>query len=281
MEDEILNKQLQSRLAKEAREAEEARRKAAELRALEEARIREEEERERERLEKERKEAERLAKQKPPVIQIGVVETTWFKRNYTFEEAKVGYACCGDFFSFSILFMFAVDVVQTLPVSIQQFAVEVIKKAANTLQNEDEYIEETTYMLQMLQTCLNEDKEFKTKKLEKKTTEPIINNIVKLLRKINLNPKNPRHLDLLLVSFGLGADIGEPTRNMVIEWMYWFISGTERIRRTVRALFRNAGISELHLFFYEELDSWETWKLDENSDKQNEIIKQCTKWLHQ
>jgi hypothetical protein len=89
MEDEILNKQLQARLAKEAREAEEARRKAAELRALEEARLLEEQEKERLRLEKERKEAERLAKQKPPVVQIGVVETTWFKRSYTLDEVKV------------------------------------------------------------------------------------------------------------------------------------------------------------------------------------------------
>ncbi len=147
------------------------------------------------------------------------------------------------------------------------------------LVEDDEHVEETTYMLQMLQTCLNQDAQFKTKKQDKKITDPIVNNLVKLLRKLTLNPKNTRHFDLLMVCFNLGADMGHPTRNMVIEWMYWFITGIERVRRTVRNLFETAGISELYLFFYEELDSWETWKINESLNKQEEIIKQCTKWL--
>jgi hypothetical protein len=87
LENEILEKQERARLAREARVAEEARRKAAELKELEDARVQAEQEAERRRLEKQREEAERLARK--PVLKISVVETTWFKRNYRAEEAEV------------------------------------------------------------------------------------------------------------------------------------------------------------------------------------------------
>ena len=49
--------------------------------------------------------------------------------------------------------------------------------------------------------------------------------------------------------------------------------------RHVRDLFDRAGINEFSHFFYQEIDSWEVWKIEQQAQKRKQIKRLCTDWL--
>lgn len=55
---------------------------------------------------------------------------------------------------------------------------------------------------------------------------------------------------------------------------FWFFF----CRRLIRNLFDRAGLCEQFIYFYEEMDTWETWKIEE-ANKKKQIKKMCSEFI--
>ena len=102
--------------------------------------------------------------------------------------------------------------------------------------------------------------------------------MVNFITKININVKENKGKEFLMKCLQILCELG-PSKTTICEWMYWYIEGSEAIRRFVRSLFDLVNISEHNSHFYREIDSWETWKIEENSGKRKQIKKICLDWV--
>lgn len=93
--------------------------------------------------------------------------------------------------------------------------------------NDDEILNENLTTLDLVIILVKERLQILK---EKRQIEAIANAVINLITKSNLNVRESKNRDFLIKALQLLFELGNLSRPVVCEWMYWYIDGTEMIR---------------------------------------------------
>ena len=105
------------------------------------------------------------------------------------------------------------------------FYLELFKKLNETITNDELELAEVAFLLDVLINVLKEQE-----KPNRKMNEALVNCTINLIHKANLDTRVPHHREFLFKCFQLLNTLGHGFRNVIIEWMYWYLEGTEAVR---------------------------------------------------